>query len=527
MQLKGLPLVILLVSLQVSAQESTRQDLERVSFTLTFNPEMQRPSIEARFVGLERDQLTVAMPAWRPGSYSIRNFGQAVQALRAVDSAGNALTSKRDGDNTWSIECSDQSEVRVRYELQIGEENFTGRTSRHKDAAGDPWLSSRAYLFQGPMTWLYVPGRLDCPQDLSFTIPDSWRVATGLELDPETGLYRADNYDVFADCPLHVGEFETLGFEHQATEYEIALSGFELDKSDRDQIAARYQKIVAEQIEMMGPAPFERYVFLIRRPSRPGGSGLEHLNSTNISMMDLSGSTESRNSIWDSIVSHEFFHLWNVKRLRPEALGPFDYSQPNRTRYLWLAEGVTSYYGDLLLVRSGVWNEEAYWTETISKEINSLQRNPGRLKMSVADASWTVWDGRAGRRAPDYYNKGRLIGLLLDIEIRDASDNQRSFDDVMRALYELCMEQGRGFADGDVRRLCEAIAGRDLGDFFAKYVDGIEELPFTDTLAKIGISAEPKILRDADGNERLGRWRVDYIPDASERALAMRAAMVR
>ncbi|MHC5063110.1 MAG: M61 family metallopeptidase [Planctomycetota bacterium] len=511
-------LLLLLTSLPVLAQD-------RVAFEFIFNPEMARPRIEARFTGLEQEKLTVAMPAWRPGSYSIRDFGKALRNFSAFDSDRQPLPSRKESTNIWSIDCAGKDEVIVSYELALSEENYTGRTRRQEDQDGQRWMSCRAYLFQGPMTWLHVPGRIDCPQELSFSIPDSWQVATGLEWDEDSTSYGAQDYDVFADSPFHVGEFESLSFEYQDVDYEIALSGFERDKSNREQIVRRYSKIVAEQIEMMGPAPFDKYAFLIRRPSRPGGSGLEHLNSTNISMMELSGSTESRNSIWDSIVSHEFFHLWNVKRLRPLALGPFDYSQPNRTRYLWLCEGVTSYYGDLLLVRSGVWNEESYWTESISNEINTLQRNPGRLKMSVAEASWTIWDGRAGRRAPDYYNKGQLLGLLLDIEIRVASENRHSLDDVMRALYQQCMASGQGFADGDVRRICEELGGRSFGEFFASYVEGTEELPFTETLAKIGISASPRMIRQDDGSERPGRWRVDYIKDASETALAMRRAM--
>ncbi len=522
-------LLLFLTSLPSLAQEAApARDLDRVAFTFTFNPEMRRPQIEARFIGLNRDKLNVAMPAWRPGSYAIRNFGKAVRGFRAYDSQGEELPSGKDSENNWSIDCAGQSEVRVRYELAIDEENFTGRTKRQVDEEnGEKWLSCRAYIFQGPMTWLYVPERLDCPQELSFVIPDSWAVASGLDWDEARQIYVAEDYDIFADCPFHVGIFERLSFESDGVVYEIALSGFELDKSNREQIIERYRKIVVEQIEMMGPAPFKKYAFLIRRPARPGGGGLEHLNSTNLTLMDLSGSTESRNSIWDSVVSHEFFHAWNVKRLRPLALGPFDYSQPNRTRYLWLCEGITSYYGDLLLVRSGVWNEESYWVETISNEINSLQRNPGRLKMSVAEASWTVWDGRAGRRAPDYYNKGRLIGLLLDIEIRSASENKQSLDDVMRALYLQCMSENSGFADGDLRRICEELAGRSFESFFAKYVDGTDELPFSETLAKIGIAAAPKMIRREDGSESPGRWRVDFLREAPAAALAMRKAMVK
>ena len=225
-----------------------------------------------------------------------------------------------------------------------------------------------------------------------------------------------------------------------------------------------------------------------------------------------------------------------MKRLRPRALGPFDYTKPNRTRYLWLCEGVTSYYADLCCVRAGVFDAERYWTRGLANKINKLQRNPGRKKISVAETSWTVWDHpylmRSFRRqAPDYYNKGELVGLLLDVEIRDTTNGKASLDDVMRGLYKQCTDEGQGFADGDVRKWCEKVAGTNLERFFKDYVDGTEELPLTKVLSKIGLVAKPIQRKprkdDKNPRRRPPSWRVTIDDGASKRARRLRAAMAK
>lgn len=482
-----------------------------------------------RLEGVQADEIRVAMPIWRPGSYTVQSFADAVGNLTAADGQGAELTvvHRESEPGTWAVSTGGQDTVVIDYELRL-RRNGIGPRLRVETGDGVARFH-RAYLFQGPETWLYVHGQLGVPHSVTFDLPEDWEIATGMARTDDPRSFSCPDYDVFADCPIHLGSFERLTFEVEGVEHAIVLSGFEKEKSDRDALVERFRRIVQTSFAMMGPPPYERYVFLI---GFPGGGGLEHLNSTNITMMSLSGSDERHNSIWDSLVSHEFFHLWNVKRLRPVALGPFDYGavDPNRTRYLWVCEGLTSYYGDLICVRAGLWNEEAYWTENIAQQINTLQRNPGRKKVSVAEASWTVWDFpymARGRTAPDYYNKGQLLGLLLDVEIRDATDNRASLDDVMRSLYRQCSESGRGFADGDVRKWCEKISGRSFGEFFADYVDGTEELPYESTLAKIGVIVTPPRPVDGNAKRRRGRWLVDIDDEPSDRSTRIRQAMTR
>jgi predicted metalloprotease with PDZ domain len=527
-----LPLV-LAAAAPAQAPASRASGPERVAYELTFGPGRTTAAIAMQITGLARDEVTVAMPAWKPGSYELVDCARQVANLEAR--AGDAqLPVARREPSRWTIRCAGHGELTVRYDLKVVR-NGLGMAERVETDAG--WEKRHpAWMFEGPATWLYVDGALGVPHSVRFVLPAAWQVATGLAQLAERTWGAAD-YDTFADCPVHVGTFERLEFTAGGVPHEIVLSGFERDDADRKELVQRWQRMVEAQLAMMGPPPYARYVFLV---SFPGGAGLEHLNSTNMSMMELAGSRPGFNSAWDGLASHEFFHLWNVKRLRPKALGPFDYQAPNRTRWLWFAEGVTSYYGDLLLVRAGVWSEHLYWTQNIAREINALQRNPGRLRMSVADASWTVWDApymRRGFSAPDYYNKGQLLGLLLDVAIRDATDGGRSLDDVLRALYAQCVETGRGFEDGDVRRHCEEVAGRSFERFFADYVDGTEELPFRETLAKIGlrlstlaaeaedVAGEPESRPTSRRRPRGRELVLGFDPEAGERAVRLRKGM--
>lgn len=514
----------------VPTQDSQAHATTPIRFEFHLAPGQTGPEITMRVATLGKNEIKVAMPVWKPGHYTVENYSRYVKELSAASADGKPLTVTQPDKHTWAIACESTPEVVVRYRTQPPRGGGVGPAT----VTEDKQRIYKAYQFDGPETWLYLADRLGVPQEVTFAIPEGWKIATGLRPTDDPRRFTGPDYDTFADCPFRVGEFEERTFEVMGVPHRIVWSGFEKDQTDRDEVAKRYQRMVQAQAAMMGKPPYPFYVFLM---TAPGGSGLEHLNSTAISMGSLEGSGPGENSIWDSLVSHEFFHLWNVKRLRPRALGPFDYAQANRTKYLWLSEGVTSYYGDLLLVRAGIWEEGLYWSQAIANEINTLQRNPGRLRMSVAEASRTVWDGPyMGRRGvPDYYNKGQLLGLLLDIEIRDATDGAKSFDDVMRALYDQCMREGKGFADGDVQKTCEAVSGRKFDEFFAKYVDGVEELPFRESLAKIGVALEETGPRpdpasrptSTQSRRRTPSYLVRIDPKANDRAKRLRAGMVK
>ncbi len=238
----------------------------------------------------------------------------------------------------------------------------------------------------------------------------------------------------------------------------------------------------------------------IRNPGF-GGGGLEHLNSTTISL----SAPMLKESVMAgaSVTAHEFFHLWNVKRIRPKVLGPFDYSQPVRTKALWFSEGVTSYYADLTQVRTGLVTPEQF-LDRHARQIRVLQSNPDRLKTSVEQASWEIWDRGYGSSGVNYYNKGQLLGLLLDLRLRHEAGNKKSLDDMFRHLNQNYAKLGKGFEEDELPKIASQITGKDLRDFFTKYVAGVEELPSQEYLAWAGIETRVEQKRLATlGNVRL------------------------
>jgi len=486
------------------------------------------------------------MPAWRPGAYRIQDFGRAVRNVTATDTKGRNLQVSAGEGPTWSVQTTGCEEVEIRYHLPLA----VGAGPRRSVAVPAAEQETRkqvlyhhAYAFEGQATWMYVPGRLDVAQHVSFELPESWHVASSMRPTGRPNAFTAPSYGALADCAFHIGSFETLSFELAGIPYRLVLSGFRVQRKQREALMDRTSRIVKAQLQMMGKAPFSDYTFLLACTSGLGGGGSDDFDSTcsansaSISVPAMVGSTRHHNSRFDSLMSHRFFHLWNGNRLRPLALDAPDYTKPARTRYLWFCEGVTSYYGDLCCVRAGVFDEKRYWTHGLAAKINKLQSNPGRQRISVADASWTAWDHSAvdrstRRQAPDFANKGELLALLLDVRIRHVTNGKASLDDVMRGLYRQCRDTGKGFADGEVRRWCERVSGTSFAQFFADYVDGTVELPFTEELGRIGLIARPADSKPTKDGESPGRrrpppWRVRLDDTAGERAVRLRTDMTR
>jgi len=294
---------------------------------------------------------------------------------------------------------------------------------------------------------------------------------------------------------------------------------------DGASLLAMCRKIVVEQNRIFGGPQFKRYVFLYHFRDGIGGRGLEHLNSTDISMSYAAIRAEPH--LAASVTSHEYFHLWNVKRIRPFELGPFDYAKPVRSKALWFCEGVTSYFGDRTLARTGIWPEAMYLAH-LAQEIEALQNNPDRKVTPIEQASWTVWERKDWPRV-DYYNKGELLGLLIDLKMRTASGGTKTLDDVLRRLYETYVvgpsKAGKGWIgvgypeDGLLRALNET-SGEDWTPFYDRHVRGVEELPYAEVLRPAGLEPNLAVARSADLGVELRGTVILSVPEggAAERA---------
>jgi predicted metalloprotease with PDZ domain len=449
----------------------TRPDSGRVSVSMTIRT--PDPLGEAR----------VSIPAWAPGAYRIVKYARAVALVRAQDALGRRLAVTPVDDQTWSFRAEAPGPVTVSYELAV-----------------EPSRLSRDHCFlAGPDTYFYIVGRKDVSCGVRFRLPPGWKVGTGLSRAGD--LYHAPDYDTFIDCPTELGTFELLEFREDGARYELVIHAKGPVPGGR--LVDMCRKIVREHNRMFGGPPFDRYVFIYHFLDGVGGRGLEHLNSTDISMPYAAVVADPL--VNASVTSHEYFHLWNVKRLRPAELGPFDYTGPVRSRHLWFCEGVTSYFGDRALARCGLWTEPVYFAH-LAGEVEALQNNPDRKVTSVETASERVWDRKDWPRV-DYYNKGELLGLLIDLRIRTRSGGRKSFDDVLRHLYETwCVRPARegkgpigvGYPEDGILRALEEVSGEEWDDFYARYVRGVEELPYREILEPAGLVLDSEVTRSPD-----------------------------
>jgi predicted metalloprotease with PDZ domain len=463
----------------VAARQADEPRLE-VSFLVDVTaPESERVPVSMTVTGAPGGEVDVAMPAWAPGAYRIVKYAKAVKNVRASAGKGIDVEVVPVDDQTWKVRTGAARAFTVSYELAVE------RSRMDKD---------HCYL-AGPDTYLYVVGRKEAPCSVRFRLPEGWRVGTGLEKKGDA--YVARDYDTFIDCPTELGKFELLEFTEDKALYQLVIHA--AGPVDGAKLVEMCRKIVKDQNRMFGGPPFERYVFLYHFRGGPGGGGLEHLNSTNISLQYTAVRAEPL--LAASVTSHEYFHLWNVKRIRPFELGPFDYTKAVPCKALWLCEGVTSYFGDRTLARCGIWSEEKYLAH-LADEIEIQQNNPDRKVTSVEKASQVIWTRTDWPRV-DYYNKGELLGLLIDLRIRTASGGEKSLDDVMRHLYDTYVVRpskegkgpiGVGFPEDGILKALHEVTGSDWKDFFARHVAGVEDLPYEEVLGAAGLAVSLRTL---------------------------------
>src|SRR5215216_2986208 len=473
---------------------------------ISFTVAMPRPhthlfdisvAIKRAVNGPQEERLV--MPVWTPGSYMVREFARHVQDFAAADAAGQPLKWEKTNKNTWRVVTNGAREWHATYRIYANE--LSVRTSE---------LNSEHGFWNNANLLMYLEGFLKSPSTLRVQAPDVWKVATGLPAVPgQKNTFRAENFDILYDSPFEASNFKTLVFNVKSVPHRIVIDG--AGNYDPERMRRDVQKIVETQVELMGgEIPYHDYTFILHLRSN-GGGGLEHLNSTALgyprfgfrirsgdratSAAPNAAETERDYRGFLSLVAHEFFHLWNVKRIRPDALGPFDYTQENYTKVLWVAEGITDYYADLFLRRAGLITESEFLGAT-ARSIQSLQNTPGRLVQSVEESSFDAWikyyrqDENSVNSQISYYDKGAILGLLLDLKIRRRSNGAKSLDDVMRYLYAEFFKKDRNYTPQDFQKACELMAGSSLEDFFNRFVRAKEELDYNVAFEAAGLRLE-------------------------------------
>lgn len=448
---------------------------------------------------------SLRLPAWIPGSYMVREFARNIVSIHASCEGKSVSLRKLDKHSWQAAPCS--GVLSISYEVYAWD--LSVRTA-HLD-------QSHAF-FNGTSVFLQVLGQemaahvVDIQRPLD-TACKNWRVATSLpELKAKRygyGTYIAENYDALIDHPVETGDFALATFEAHGVPHDVVLSG-QIPNLDMDRIVADLKKICESQIAFFEPAskraPMERYVFLTMVVGE-GYGGLEHRASTallcNRNEMPLKHQPEMSDGYRSflGLCSHEYFHTWNVKRIKPAAFAHYDLNRENYTSLLWLFEGFTSYYDDLMLVRSGLIAEASYFS-LLSKTVNGVLRGAGRNKQSVAESSFDAWtkyyrqDENSPNAIVSYYTKGSLVALALDLTIRAETAGKKSLDDVMRALwqqygrdfYQLALSaQQQGLAEDEIETLIEQVTGIKTKRFMDKYVRGTEDVPLAKLYAEFGV----------------------------------------
>ena len=434
-------------------------------------------------VPVEGSGVVTALPAWN-ALYRIRDFSQRVGSIGGVCRGLTAVpldTLQVDKD-TWHFSLKgpcrpgDHNELEIDYVIEW---NSLGPFNSQ--------LDSRHAFMNLAEILMYVPERRSEEASVEFVdLPPGWRTAAELA-SPRSDCYTASGYDQLVDAPVEAGAFEEFEFSQSGGHFRVVVDAHSWN---REALEEALHRITEYELTLMGGPPFDppmreyTFFFHIGPSGDIEGGGMEHRNSTAISATSTDAAFV--------IAAHEFFHAWNVKRIRPQSLEPVDYSKEQYTRALWFAEGVTSTYASFTLERTGLWSKARFYDD-IAEQIDELERRPARQWQSVEESSLNAWFEKYDfynlpEHSISYYNKGQILGLLLDLSIREQTDNHKSLDDVLRRMNQEYARQGKFYDDSaGIRTVVEGVSGKSFADFFGRYVSGTEEIPFNNFLSVAGL----------------------------------------
>jgi predicted metalloprotease with PDZ domain len=469
---------------------------EPIRYTLSFPaPHTNYFEVSAVLPTDRRPEVELLMAVWTPGSYLIREYERNVERVTATGQGGRAIPIEKSDKNRWRVTTAGAPSVTVTYRVYARE--MSVRTN---------WVEAEFAMINGAPTFMTLVGGQQRPHEVIIEPALGWRTSiTSLAAMPGgSHRYRAVDFDELVDSPIVIGNPAIYEFTVDDKKHVLANVG-EAGVFDGARAAKDLEAIVREQRRFWGSLPYDRYIVINVLTAVPGqipGGGLEHKNSTLLIAGRWATRTRQSYLAWLELASHEIFHAWNVKRLRPVELGPFDYENENFTRSLWVVEGVTDYYGELLVHRAGLSTQVEY-LDALANKIEEVQTTPGRAVQSAALASHDAWikyyrpDENSPNSSVSYYSKGAVIGFVLDAKIRKATAGAKSLDDVMRAAYPK-FSGSRGYTPEEFRAVAEQVAGASLASFWESAIDGTAELDYAEALDLLGLRFRPVAAPRAD-----------------------------
>jgi predicted metalloprotease with PDZ domain len=449
------------------------------------NPEKHLVQVELE-VPAGRSERELQLPVWN-ALYQVRDFSQYMNWIRAEAPNGRTLLLAELNKSRWKISGAENG-ARVQYELYADNPGPYGAQ-----------LNSQHAFFNLAEILCYIEGEQGTADEVEFrSIPSPWKIATPLNQHGNT--FVAKNYDEMVDSPVEISAFQENDFDGQCGKYRVVVDAAD-SAAILTKIVPPIQRIVSTETEWMHDCPFHQYTFVYHFADAPGDGGMEHSFGTAITLPTSYISEDFER--FESVTAHEFFHLWNVKRIRPQSLEPIDYTKENYTPALWFSEGVDSTVAGYIEVRAGLLDEQGY-LEHVGREITELQNRPAHLAQSAEQSSIDAWLEKypyynLPERSISYYNKGELLGILLDLKMREASDDQVSLQTLFRWMNEHYAKQGKFFPDSQgVSQAAETLTHSDFAEFFRKYVSGTEEIPWDEFFQRVGLKTTTTVIISAD-----------------------------
>jgi predicted metalloprotease with PDZ domain len=485
------------------------------SLSIHYHLTMSHPSSHLFEVSLEvqkpstyvLDSLDFQMPKWSPGRYAVFDFAKNVQEVKVRAACPPGLDCKladppvtRVDDQTWRVDLRSFrypfGPISIFLDYKVFANDLSGTFSQ---------LDARHANFNGGCIFMYVVNHKQDSVNLSINQPNGWRIVNGRTESKDQSEWQFPNWDIMNDTPTEIApDWTEDDFKVDGKQYHVVVHSLGPEGGKRRALVRDIEKIVRAETAMWGAPEFDSYTFLVHFANdRHSNDGMEHLTSTQIIEP---GSLADPGVLEDTLdaVAHEFFHVWNIKRLRPIELGPWDFTRPANTRGLWIGEGITNYYGHLMQRRAGLW-DDAKLLSTLSQQINEVENAPGSRLMSAEESSLSApfiddaphaQQTNLANTSISYYPKGEVLGLVLDLLIRGKTGGRASLDDVMRRMYEefyvkspnaTYYLRGRGYRPEDFERVTSEVAGADMSEFFKRYVRGVESPPYEEAFAQVGL----------------------------------------
>ena len=457
----------------------------RKTASLSYQVAMSQPAshlfeVTLRVSNWHSATLDLKMPVWTPGSYLVREYAQHLQDFTATDAKGDRLSSDKLGKNYWQVTTQGVSQITISYRVYANE--LTVRTNH---------LDSTHGYFNGAALFFFVPGLEQQAIELKIIPPYSnWQVTTTLpQVEDEANTFIAPDFDTLVDTPVEIGTQQVYSFEVLGKPHALAI--WSKGNANPEQIIADTTKIIETEAEIFGDLPYEQYLFLLHL-SGSGYGGLEHKECCTLNYPRFGFGDREKYERFLQLVAHEFFHLWNVKRIRPKALERFNYEIESYTTSLWFCEGTTSYYDLLIPLRAGIYNRQTC-LKNLSKDLTKYLNTNGRKVQPLGESSYDAWiklyrrNANSDNNQISYYLKGQFVSLLLDLLLRAKYNNERSLDDVMRLMWSRFGQKEIGFTEQQLRETISEVAESNLDDFFTHCVETTEELPFDDYLDPFGL----------------------------------------